>query len=508
MKRYGRIGTLLATSLALAPLLARASSHMDAPLITLDESANTTDVYSFVTEKNGIKYLTVSLAVYPFEEPGIGPNNYRFDDNVRYNIHVATGNDVAAGYPTYTYQFQFQTTYKTPGTILQAYTGVVNDINDANQNLVQRYRVTKVTGRSGAQTLLGEGIVPPNNEGNATPLYNRDNNGEHLAKPGVATQDALDPLTAKSVYPLSRGYFVFAGQRDDGFYGDIQAIFDLAKIRPVGLAQDSQGGFNVHTIVLQVPFSELGDAQLAGVYATTHRRSVIVLPKGGSYANLPPGELPPSNASFVQVGRQGNPLFCEALIALADKDLYNRTTPGQDAKLFQKYASSPELAVLIEELVLKSKIPGIETNRTDLVGIFIPDLIKTDLTTGPVRLAGGGANDAANPDDPGFSRLGVFGGDVQTSKFQKGIDGKGTIPGGWPNGRRFGDDVVDIALTAIISDLRTVPPTVRGPIGDNVNSNDLAYNKVMPYAATPQNGRLHGHHDMPVETKTDDSSPQ
>ena len=76
-------------------LLMLASSHMDAPLITLDDAANTTDVYAFVSDIGGVKYLTTALAVFPFEEPGIGPNAYRFDEEVRYEMQVATGADVA-----------------------------------------------------------------------------------------------------------------------------------------------------------------------------------------------------------------------------------------------------------------------------------------------------------------------------------------------------------------------------------------------------------------------------
>ena len=71
------------------------------------------------------------------------------------------------------------------------------------------------------------------------------------------------------------------------------------------------------------------------------------------------------------------------------------------------------------------------------------------------------------------------------SKIQPGF-GKGVVPGGWPNGRRFGDDVLDIAVTAIISDLRVSPPILRGPAGDSVNRNDMAFNKVFPYESTPQ----------------------
>ncbi|TAK99515.1 MAG: DUF4331 domain-containing protein, partial [Verrucomicrobia bacterium] len=119
---------LLAAALATT---AKASSHMDAPLITLDPAANTTDVYAFVDEDGGQKNLVVALGVYPFEEPGIGPNKYNFDDNVLYEIHVATGADVAAGRPTISYQFQFKTGFKTKGTILQSYLGVIQDIGDA-----------------------------------------------------------------------------------------------------------------------------------------------------------------------------------------------------------------------------------------------------------------------------------------------------------------------------------------------------------------------------------------
>src|SRR4029077_15139167 len=125
---------------------AQASSHMDAPLITLDPAANTTDIYAFVQNENGIKTLVTALGVYPFEEPGIGPNAYNFDDNVLYQIHVATGRDLAAGRPTISYQFKFDTSYKNKKTILVSYLGVTGGdipIKDPAQNLVQRYTVTK-----------------------------------------------------------------------------------------------------------------------------------------------------------------------------------------------------------------------------------------------------------------------------------------------------------------------------------------------------------------------------
>lgn len=482
---------LVALSMLTVP--ARASSHMDAPLITLDPAANTTDVYAFLHSQNGTKVLETALAVYPFEEPGIGPNKFNFDDNVLYEIHVATGADLAAGQPTVSYQFRFTTTFKNQATILQSFLGVIQNVDDASQNLTQAYTVTKVNRKTNATTILGTGLVPPNNQGIATPRYQVGDNGENVARPGVSSPAALDAYTAQTVKALSSGYRSFAGQREDGFYADIQAVFDLLQLRSGKQVFDSQAGFNVHTIALEIPLSELGgDQQIVGVYATTSRQSTTVLTDGPNSAG------PTLSGPFRQVGRQGNPLFNEGLVALVDKDLYSRTQPSSDASLFQKYASTPELAKLINVIVFKGQTVAPENNRTDLVGIFIPDVIKVDLSTAPARLAGGGSDFAANPDDAGFSRLGIFGGDVLTSSVQPGFGGNGTVPGGWPNGRRFGDDVVDIAVTAIISDLRDPKsPTIRSADGiDNVSRNDSVYNKVFPYAGTPHNGRNHEHHSI------------
>jgi hypothetical protein len=483
MKKLLRLlAVAAAAGFLLVPATARASSHMDAPLITLDDAANTTDVYAFLSQRFGKKYLTTALAVYPHEEPGIGPNKYNFDDDVLYEIRVATGNDVSKGRTTYSYQFQFTTTYRNRNTILQSYLGVISDVGDASQNLIQKYTVNKVEWRSNRITKLGQGIVPPNNQGNATPRYNRNNDGEQPAKDGVATEFELDLYTAQSIVELDNGYTAFAGQRDDGFYADVQAVFDLLKLRAPGQAVDSQGGFNVHTMVLNIPLEEIGgDKQIVGVYATTSRRRVRILGPANDFGV----------GDFVQVARQGNPLFNEGLVAIKDKDLYSRTSPEVDAGLFKKYALTPELAALINALVFGSNVAP-TSNRTDIAGIFIPDLIKVDLSTAPAKLAGGGINHPTNPDDAGFSRLSIFGGDTLMSTVQPGFGG-GVIPGGWPNGRRFGDDVLDIAVTALISDLRVNPPIIVGPAGDNVDKNDIAYNKVFPYAATPLNGRTHSH---------------
>ena len=373
----------LTAIVALAPPLpwtAQASSHMDAPLITRDPSANTTDVYAFVTEEDDTsssglsmstvpkkkKSLVVALAVYPHEEAGIGPHIYNFDDDVLYEIHVATGRDVAAGKASISYQFQFKTTFKNRNTILDSYLGVINDIGDAGQNLVQMYTVTKVNWHS--KTVLGTGVVPPNNQGIATPFYNQGDNGNNPAKDGVSSAD-LDKYTQQAIFPLKNGYLAFAGQRDDGFYGDINSIFDLLSLRNPG--KDSQGGFNIHLMALKIPIDELGgDKQVVGVYATTSRQKVSVL-RDLDRRNRRDDKKSQETISvgpWVQVARQGNPLFNEGLVAIVDKDLYSRTSPTSDDKLFRKYAETPELAALINALVFRRvQPPAIETSeRTSL----------------------------------------------------------------------------------------------------------------------------------------------
>jgi len=410
---------------------------------------------------------------------------------------------VAAGKATISYQFQFQTTYANTGTILVSYLGPITNIGDASQNLRQTYTLTKVDHRTGKSTVLGSAIpVPPNNEGDATPLYNIGNAGTNVAKPGVANPSQLDSYTAQAIFTNDNGYMTFAGQRDDGFYADVLGVFDLLQLRNPG--KDSQKGFNIHEIVLRIPISELGSQmQTVGVYATTSRRAITSLRvasafTGAQLANenskgTDPFEVGPKESAsnpqgaWVQVARQGNPLFNEVLVALVDKDLYSRTTPVVDSEVFAKYALNPEPCKLYDEIYGISPTTKIESNRTDIAYIYIPDVIKVDLSTGPARLQGGGADDA------GYSSLSVFGGDTLNSKLSGGA-----VSGGWPNGRRWGDNVVDIALKALLDSTNILssgfglivnPPNA----SQNVLTNDAIYNKVFPYGATPHNGRNHSH---------------
>ncbi|MEO1006955.1 MAG: DUF4331 domain-containing protein [Planctomycetota bacterium] len=455
-----------------------ASSHSDAPLIKQDPQANLTDVYAFL----GRRYddpsqtvLNVIANVRPFSEPGDGPHYDRFASDARYSLHITSP---STGETLIRYDFEFSAVdagLVNPGTILSyglgTEPGPIMTIGDARQNFSQTYTVTRVEGASAGAIIEDALVGLPNPGSRVTPLYN-DDAGKAVS--GAVSLDDLDAYTRQAIFDAGGGAAVFAGPRDDSFYADIPGTFDLLNPRILdnngdlsdGLGQDGGGtdgfrGFNVLTFGIQIPVDDLpastysdaffGEQTGVGVFASVSRQQTLTRISGDEF------EL---SGPFVQINRLGNPLFNEALVPLSDKDRFNATDPVDDAQ-FAIFAENPELADLIN-LVFGTAFES--SNRQDLVAVFIPDVLRVATTTGPVPLAG----------EPGFSRFGFIGDDVT-----------GGISSGWPNGRRFGDDVIDIALTAIASGPDYAEITI---VGDNVEANDIAFNRVFPYAATPHAG--------------------
>ncbi len=460
-----------------------ASNHSDAPLIKQDPQANLTDVYAFIGtqyDNPSIKVLNVSMSFRPFSEPGDGAQYERFADDARYSIHITDPN---SGATRLRYDFRFSPVdagYKNKNTIISyglgTEVGPIMAVGDARQNFTQTFRVSKVA--NGTATWISSNLlVPPPNVGNrVTPAYNDPSTGAAIS--GAATLGELDVYTRSTIHDLASGETVWAGPRDDSFFSDIPGIFDLLNLRILdnngslsdGLGQDGGGvdgfkGFNVQSIVMQIPLSQLEQLSIpakydtvffgrqtgVGVYASVSRPRITERKSDGTREY---------SGGWAQVSRLGNPLFTEGLVAFVDKDRFNRTPATQDAQ-FAKYARNPELATLINAVYGTSFVA---TNRADLVKIFIPEVLKVVTTTDPVRLAG----------QAGFSRFGFVGADTTNG-----------VSGGWPNGRRFGDDVVDIALTAIASGPGYSTIKV---VGDNVASNDIPYHQVFPYLATPHSG--------------------
>ncbi len=466
--------------------LVEASSHSDAPLIKLDPQANLTDVYAFIDKDNGVKALNVEISVRPFSEPGDGPTYESFSPDALYSIHIT---NPATGAEEQRYDFRFSAVdsvdgnYKNLNTILRygrgTAIGAIQRVGDARQNFTQTYTVTRINS-NGSSTVLNSSplLVPPPNVGQrTTPRYN---NAAGRAVSGASSRATLDPYTRQTTYDLSGGQTVFAGSREDGFFSDIPGIFDLLDPRIIdnngnpndGLGQDGKGvdgfkGYNVLHYGIQIPINQLTPTTYTGalqppgkgvgVYASVSRPRVTLRQTD---------QKDTSSGPFIQVNRLANPLFNEGLVALRDKDNYNRRSPTDDAAMFATYALNPELAVLINTVFGTNFVT---TGRIDLKAIYIPDVIRVNTETGPVPVSG----------EPDFNRLSFIGGDTVDN-------GHGTqIPSGWPNGRRFGDDVVDIALTAVASGPSFSTITL---LGDNSAANDQLYNKTFPYAGTPNAG--------------------
>jgi hypothetical protein len=446
------------------PEASRASSHREAPLISNDPAADNTDLYAFVSP-DAPNTVTIVANYVPLEQPAGGPNFASFGDDVRYEIKVDNNGD---GEEDVTYRFRFKTTTGNPNTFLYN-TGPIDTLSDSDWNVRQTYKVTRIN-QHGAKVLGTDIPVPPVNIGpRSTPGY--------------------DALADAAIADLP-GAKVFTGQRDDPFYVDLGSIFDLAGLRPFnslhaiplpdGSGVDGVGGYNTHSIVLQVPIRKLTrDHKLheadepeavIGVYATASRQRVRVLEHGGHVRN---------EASWVQISRLGEPLINEAVIPRGKKDLWNSTDPAEDMR-FLRFYRSPEVTKL-ENALYDALDNANETDRDDLVAILltgVPGLNYTGPTKADLLRLNTGIAPTADVGEG--DRLGVLNGDLA----------------GFPNGRRLEDDIVDIDLRAFaegygafLNGLLGLPN--RSPnnlLGDGVDANDRTFRADFPYVATPFSG--------------------
>src|SRR5579872_829450 len=127
------------------------SSHREAPEISKDPVADSTDLYAFVSPDRPDTVTLISN--YIPEGPAGGPNFYEFGDDVLYEIHIDNDGDALADV---TFQFRFQTVVHNPNTFLYN-TGPITALDSANWNRRQTYTVTKVL-ENGPTTVLGTGL--------------------------------------------------------------------------------------------------------------------------------------------------------------------------------------------------------------------------------------------------------------------------------------------------------------------------------------------------------------
>src|SRR3954452_1928856 len=446
------LAALLATALAVS--LSFGSSHREAPNTAADPTADDTDVYAYVAN-DATDSLTVVANWIPFEDPAGGPNFYNFDPKAHYYVNVDNTGD---GRYDIRYEFQFKTHVRNGNSFLAAVPAVTG-LGSANLNVYQTYTLRRELidrkGKETRTTVLAASTVAPSDIGPKTmPNY------QTLANQGIT--------------PLRGGGKVFAGQRDDPFFVDLGQTFDSINFRPNvatgnhGGGKDDVAGYNVNSIVLQVPKSQVtvdhkavagptASNAVVGVWSSTERQRFQV-------TNDPRAK---GRGGFVQVSRLGNPLVNEVVIPLGQKDRVNRTQPQNDAKNYGKYVVKPELAHLMNVLF---NLGVQENNRTDIVTALLTGIKGvTQIGSHPAAADTLKVNLGVPPTPAGQqSRFGVLGGDN----------------GGFPNGRRLADDVTDI-------ELRVIGGYLLGkklPLGDGVDQNDKAFLSSFPYVAPPTSG--------------------
>ncbi len=439
------LSAIFVVTLALLP--GQASSHREAPLLAQDPMADNTDVYAFVAP-DAPDTVTLIANFIPFQKPDGGPNFYSFDPNVVYEIHIDNNGDAVEDI---TYQWRFTTEVRNTATFLYN-TGPVTSLDDPDLNVRQFYRLTRVDGprRTGTVTeLSGRLPVPPPNIGpRSTPNYG-------------ALGGGIQALPGNTV--------VFAGQRDEGFYVDL-GIFDLLGVGS-GAVEDSTAGFNVSSLAIRVPKAALSrggstpanandPTAIIGVWSTASRFATRTLSAGAQQ----------HSGALVQVSRLGNPLVNEAVIDLARKDAFNGIEPTSDSVALDR-VTDPEVPKLLKAIFNVDSPPA---PRNDLVTIFLTGIpgLNQPVNVRPAEML---RLNMAIPPTSSPNRMGVLGGDLA----------------GFPNGRRPGDDVLDIVLQAAAGGTPLTPAYNRSPnnsLGDAVSRNDVPYQPSFPYLGIPHPG--------------------
>ena len=436
---------------ALAPLTGVASSHREAPLVSADPQIDTTDVWAFVSQDRP-DTVTLIASWIPFEEPAGGPNFYAWGDGVHYDLNIDNDYDAK---PDVTYRWVFSSRYRNPNTFLYN-TGPVTSLNDPDLNFRQTYDLIRINRDNGNQkTVVDDAASAPSNVGAASmPNYNGN---------------LFDAATVEFGSAPSK---TWAGQSDDAFFLDLR-VFDLlygANLKEVG--DDTLAGFNVNTLALQVPKTDLakgGNADanpIIGIWSTTSRKSTRVQLGDGSQQQ---------RGRFVQVSRLGMPLVNEVVIPVGLKDYFNASKPTQDGAALG-LVQDPELPHLLNAVYgldipdSDPNMPGIQ--RADLISVFLTGVDKLNMPKDGTPSEMIRLNMSIPPCSSTCSRLGVLGGDLA----------------GFPNGRRLSDDIIDESLRVVLGVLLPKHQAIADTIGDGVDANDVSFNTQFPYVAYPHSG--------------------
>lgn len=432
----------VAVLMATGSFTAVASSHREAPSITKTPKVDGTDFYMFNSYEAGRSgYVTMIANYFPLQDAYGGPNYFALDPNALYEIEV---DNVGDAKEHVTFQFHFTQTLKDlkvpvngqmVSVPLSNIGAITNDASSA-QNTSESYTVTMVKGdrRTGTRTLLGTFKKPFDNVGNKSiPNY------------AAYANSFISPITI----PGCGTGKVFVGQRQDSFAVNLGQTFDLVNIKAPATefdpnaesaASNSLANKNVTTIAMELPVGCLANAGqpiIGGWTTASLRQGMLRNPTPNSDINSATKE----GGAWTQVSRLGMPLVNELVIGLKDKDKFNASQPKDDAQ-FATYVTNPTLPALLQILFGSAGVKA-PTNfpRTDLVAAFLTGIPTLNKPTGVVASEMLRLNTSIPAvAQPQQDRLGVINGDNA----------------GFPNGRRPGDDVVDIALRVVMGKVCTI----------------------------------------------------
>jgi Domain of unknown function (DUF4331) len=503
------------SALFMGPARMMASSHREAPITSLDPTADITDLWAFRSyDVNGHDTsrpsITMIMGVNPFLEPANGPTWFPFDPQILYEIHVDNDQD---GRDDVVFQIRFSTQYQLP-TVPTALAGFnsasggtapgvppqITSFDSPGLNLRQTYTVTMIK------------------NGVATPIRNRDGSPFYAvpANAGPRTINYAALYTEGTYADTNHGISVFSGTVDDPFFIDLGGTFDTVNLRlleggpPHGtgvpgvlsasedaanqnFASDTVSGFAVDAIALQVPIDMLtrsGKVEPAtspnatiGIWGSTSRPQITIRRAAYSEDSREwehhPEDSPgrehsnePDSDDFTQVQRLGNPLINELIIGIGTKDYWSMSKPVNDSQ-FASFDLNPLIVTVIDSLysvLAPGALHSPPAPRTDLLPLveYLPPIAAPGTPTGPIadllRL-----NTGVAPTVPSkANRLGLLAGDAA----------------GFPNGRRLADDAVDITLRVAVGGVlagnkcgasNTTPCNVfpNNVLGDGVNVNDV-----------------------------------
>lgn len=478
-----QVGIFLILLLTASAVLA--SSHREAPFITKNPKVDGTDFYMFRSYETGRDGFVTLIANYlPLQDPYGGPNYFSLDPEALYEIHVDNNGDADEDI---TFRFRFQNNLKDIAlnvggknvSVPLINVGSISAGSAGNLNVTETYTVDIVRGHR--------------RTGQKATISNADTGATTFTKPvdNIGNKSIADyaAYAAAHIYNIdipdctTTGSRMFVGQRKDPFVVNLGETFDLVNTNPLGPVNgeaDTLADKNVTSLILEVPIGCLTsgtDPVIAGWTTASMRQARVINPK--------PSFTKPSveGGAWAQVSRLGMPLVNEVVIGIKDKDRFNASKPKDDAQ-FADYVTNPTLPELLE-ILFGVTAPNVFP-RADLVAVFltgVDGVNKTNATAEMLRLNTNIAPTAAS----GQNNLGA------ALCFVHGVltlSNPGCDPAGFPNGRRPGDDVVDIALRVVMGYLLPLADAPDGqlPYTDGALVNAGMFDTTFPYIKTPLPG--------------------